>query len=883
MKNFFLFFAGLLLCRTAFAQISYTANTAGKVPVYQGFFQYGSNLGFYPGWSDEQLAEIGAGSSAKAIPGAGVKTLRVPLPENFVAQYGYNVRVNAFTTYASLGMKDLTVYLEPGYGSTKLDPSKYGGCGDQSQLFDKLYEPIWDGGANGTPVNENNIYANYVYKLVVQYKTWTKFWEVFNEPDFAFTAAAYNSPGTAGSWWDNNPNPCDLVNVKAPIFRYIRMLRISYEVVKFLDPEAYVCVGGLGYPSFLDAILRNTDEPNAGSVTGDYPNKGGAYFDCLSFHAYPQFGVGNNKHSDGSVGAFLNVKNDMQAVLQNRGYNGTTYPAKVFICTETNVPVRTSTESPGFGSDELQRNYNMKVSVIAQKQDVKQVDLFTISEGTNRNRSDNDMGLYKALNGVSPGNQAINNAGIGYKTTSDLLLNYRYDPTRTTAMNIPADVEGVAFRNAGGTYVYVLWAKTKTSGSENASATYSFPASLNITSNLQKREWDYSKTAISPATGQQNIALTGSPAFIVGDGANLPVPAVPVVAGFTPASVAAGGTLTINGSNFATTPAGNTVTIGGQIAVVTAASATQLTVTVPANASTGKITVTVNGQSGSSATDVTVTGSNPNPNPTPPTITGFSPASGASGTTVGISGTNFSTVPANNVIKFKGTTAGVVSATATLLTVAVPVGAATGKITVEVGGLTATSANDFTVTAPNPSNPVPVVTGFTPTGGGPGTSVVISGSNFNSLASQNEVRFNGVPATVTVASATQLAVTVPANASTGKITVTTNGQSGSSTTDFTVPPTAAEEDLKQAFGFVLSPNPASGEATLAFELTKSGTVSVSLFDDAGRLSERVVEERTFQAGKHQVRIPLSALTGGTYICRLTINKTRMSGRLAVVR
>ncbi len=81
-----------------------------------------------------------------------------------------------------------------------------------------------------------------------------------------------------------------------------------------------------------------------------------------------------------------------------------------------------------------------------------------------------------------------------------------------------------------------------------------------------------------------------------------------------------------------------------------------------------------------------------------PTITSFTPTSGPVGTTVTITGTNFSTAPANNTVTFNGTTAVVTASTATSITTTVPTGAATGKISVTVGGNIATSANDFTVT-----------------------------------------------------------------------------------------------------------------------------------------------------------------------------------------
>lgn len=81
-----------------------------------------------------------------------------------------------------------------------------------------------------------------------------------------------------------------------------------------------------------------------------------------------------------------------------------------------------------------------------------------------------------------------------------------------------------------------------------------------------------------------------------------------------------------------------------------------------------------------------------------PTIISFTPASGPIGTTVTITGTNFSPTPANNSVMFNGTTAVVSASTTTSITVTVPTGATTGLITVTVAGNTATSATNFTVT-----------------------------------------------------------------------------------------------------------------------------------------------------------------------------------------
>ncbi|MDD5057446.1 MAG: IPT/TIG domain-containing protein [Sideroxydans sp.] len=111
-----------------------------------------------------------------------------------------------------------------------------------------------------------------------------------------------------------------------------------------------------------------------------------------------------------------------------------------------------------------------------------------------------------------------------------------------------------------------------------------------------------------------------------------------------------------------------------------------------------------------------------------PTITSFTPSSGAVGTAVTITGTNFSTTAANNAVSFNGTTATVSSATATSISVTVPAGATSGTISVTTSGGTATSAASFTVTAP------PVVVGSQMGGARQGVALNLTGTTTSPIA-----------------------------------------------------------------------------------------------------------------------------------------------------
>lgn len=539
--------ATLLTCIvfSSFAQINFSANDFGRVPTYTGYFQYGTNMGYYgPSWDDKTLADIAAGNPAKGVKGVGSKSLHVPLPEAFLEFWGYNVRVDIFNHYASLGIKDLTVFLEEP-SSAHRDNTNFG-CVESSKLFRNMYAPIWDGGANGTPVNDDNYLALYLYKTVTTYKSHVKFWEIINEPDLEYGALGDLDPGQPGNWFDNNPPPCSLPNLYAPIFNYIRMLRVSYEVIKYVDPTAYVAPGGLGKAGFLDALLRNTDNPANGAVSSEYPLKGGAYFDALTFHSYPMyhlrewdnsiFGFKYFRHSDAAVTEYIARKNKFTSVLAARGYNNTTYPAKYILTTENGVP--SVSMNSLIGSQEAQRNYTIKALVESQKNDIVQYYLFVLGDRTDSWSAYSELdvlGLYKKLEGNGPlGNggvykQTTNESGVAHKTTSDLLLNKRYDATRTAALNLPSNVGGAAFKDNAGAFTYVLWAKTATDLSENASATYNFPSGL-VSAQLNKRLWDYSNTNATTTINSTGVALTGSPVFLTENGAPPPPPPPPPTA-----------------------------------------------------------------------------------------------------------------------------------------------------------------------------------------------------------------------------------------------------------------------------------------------------------------------------------------------------------------
>ena len=147
----------------------------------------------------------------------------------------------------------------------------------------------------------------------------------------------------------------------------------------------------------------------------------------------------------------------------------------------------------------------------------------------------------------------------------------------------------------------------------------------------------------------------------------------PTITSINPISGNVNTLVTIKGKNFGATPSANTVKFNGTIATVQTATTTTLTVLAPAGGTTGIVSVaTIEGYFAGPAFTY----------PPPPAITSISPTTGTAGTVVTITGNYFDTTAANNIVKFEGVVANVISATATSLVVSVPVGGGTVSVTV---------------------------------------------------------------------------------------------------------------------------------------------------------------------------------------------------------
>lgn len=163
----------------------------------------------------------------------------------------------------------------------------------------------------------------------------------------------------------------------------------------------------------------------------------------------------------------------------------------------------------------------------------------------------------------------------------------------------------------------------------------------------------------------------------------------------SPTSALVGKEVTITGKYFSS-KANNTVSFNGIDAEITSANITTIIAIMPEGSTDGNLTVISDGLV-SNGLPYTVI------QPIIPTITSIDPITGKIGSTVTITGTDFSTTPMENEVRFNGTQATVTESTATTITTTVPAGATTGNVTVtrdeESNGILFTVTESFTVTA----------------------------------------------------------------------------------------------------------------------------------------------------------------------------------------
>ncbi len=276
-------------------------------------------------------------------------------------------------------------------------------------------------------------------------------------------------------------------------------------------------------------------------------------------------------------------------------------------------------------------------------------------------------------------------------------------------------------------------------------------------------------------------------------------------------------------------------------------------------------------------------------------ITQVTPNSAPVNTPVTIYGTGFSTTPSENIVTFPNNKQAVVtSSTATTIVTSVPGNADVTAGNVAVAAPLGSASKPFTVTAPTAA---PTISSFTPGVAAVGAAVTVSGTNFDTTATNDRVLLNQTFATPSSATSTSLGLTVPAAATSGPISVSTVNGTAVSATDLIIPPpgyTGADIDFTSRIGF--------GDANaLTVPVNVVGKIALVLFEGtAGHRAAFKLSNSTYFSGVMTVLTPYGAqflregyvtpgrffdtkplMNGGTYSVILAPNSTTGSILLTV--
>ena len=215
-------------------------------------------------------------------------------------------------------------------------------------------------------------------------------------------------------------------------------------------------------------------------------------------------------------------------------------------------------------------------------------------------------------------------------------------------------------------------------------------------------------------------------------------------------------TAKISGRNFGATQGSSTVTFNGVSAIPTAWSANAINVTVPNGASTGDVVVTVGG---SSSTGFLFAIS--------PVLSGVSPAQGAAGAQVTLSGSGFGQIQGTGSLWLGTTIGAIVSWSDTQIVATVAPNSRSGAARVQQKGVWS-PAVPFVVNTTS-------ISSVTPSSGLPGSEVTITGNGFGAQQGSGQVWLGAANGIVQSWSDTRVVALVAAGSASGSAQVIQNG------------------------------------------------------------------------------------------------------------
>jgi len=280
--------------------------------------------------------------------------------------------------------------------------------------------------------------------------------------------------------------------------------------------------------------------------------------------------------------------------------------------------------------------------------------------------------------------------------------------------------------------------------------------------------------SLPPCPGPVDVVVTTPAGSVTLARGYTGVPAPTVTALSRTTGPAAGGnTITITGTNLASAIR---VLFGGAKAVITAATGTTVTVTVPPGSGTVDVTVETSGGSVKRPGGYAY-GSNAS---TLPTISGVTPSAGAANcrNTIKVSGTNLAET---TEVRVGASVATIIATTSTTVTAITPPGSGTVDVSITTPNGSTTRTRAYVYGTSGASASKPSISSISPAYGGTwgGYEVEITGTNLNRVTS---VAFGNLVSTqIGRQTSSSLRVVVPESPTVGQVPVTVNAGTGCAT------------------------------------------------------------------------------------------------------
>ncbi len=258
----------------------------------------------------------------------------------------------------------------------------------------------------------------------------------------------------------------------------------------------------------------------------------------------------------------------------------------------------------------------------------------------------------------------------------------------------------------------------------------------------------------------------------------------------------------------------------------------------------------------------------------------LTPAQGAVGETVTISGTGFSPKPGSDTVKFNGTAATVSAATEWALTVTVPKGATSGTVSVQTSEGPVSSAQKFAVMA----SLAPTISSLSVSKALAGETITVNGGNFETSRVDDVAKVNESMPAISSVTSSSFQLTVPSATGGGHVSVATP-QGSVVGPDLFIPPeglpvskveTTGRLSLGSAETFKL---PVAEKIDLElFDGTEGQRVSMVLSESSiahgyvslwGPHGEKLTANEGFREGETVLVGPITLPSTGTYTIMVT--------------